>query len=381
MAEVMNWQLGRKMQYLYAESRPTKQAGAVFDTNKCIGCQTCTVACKTTWTSGKGQEYMLWNNVETKPWGSFPTGYDVRILGELGPQTWDDKGVYTGKTIFEAAPAGDRALGWTPTDMDYAYPNKGEDETSVNIATNETYHLQFPHDLWFFYLPRVCNHCTYPACLQACPRTSIYKRPEDGIVLVDQENCRGYRVCFDNCPYKKIFYNHVTRVSEKCVFCFPAVEQGILPRCMRNCIGKIRTFGHISTPENVREDNPVDFLVHVRKVAQPLYPQLGLEPNVYYIPPVHVGSKAFLTQLFGPGAIPAVETYKAALAGEDKELSAVLKLNLATDRIISRFKIENDTIMGFDVDDVEVARVPLKEPAIVRPEFTSGLDVYRYNTT
>jgi nitrate reductase beta subunit len=247
MPDVMNWQIEREMFYPFEESRPQRQAAAVFDLNKCIGCQTCTAACKTVWTSGKCQEYEFWNNVETKPWGSYPTGWDVRILDQLGPQSWDGT-TYTGETIFEAAPPEKRNLGWTPTDLDYAYPNKGEDEVNVMITT-ERYHLKLPHDLWFFYLPRICNHCTYPPCLQSCPRTSIYKRPEDGIVLVDQERCRGYRVCLDACPYKKIFYNHVTRVSEKCVMCFPAVEEGILPRCMRNCIGKIRTFGHVGTPQ------------------------------------------------------------------------------------------------------------------------------------
>lgn len=379
MSKVFNWQINRKMEYPYEESRPQRQAAAVFDTNKCIGCQTCTLACKTCWTSGKGQEYEFWNNVETKPWGSYPTAWDVNILDQLGPQTWDGFN-YTGKTIFEAAPDGKKNLGWRPNDRDYAYPNKGEDETNVTITTKK-YHLQLPHDLWFFYLPRVCNHCTYPACLQACPRTSIYKRPEDGIVLVDQERCRGYRVCFEACPYKKIFYNHVTRISEKCVFCFPAVEEGVMPRCMRNCIGKIRTFGFVSQPAEAREDNPVDFLVHVRKVATPLYPQLGLEPNVYYIPPIHVSSKAFLTMMFGPRAIPAIDTYKAAMAGDDKELLGVLLLNVATDRIITRFQVQNDTVLGWDDTGAEVARIPLREPTMVRPAFDEARNVYRYNIT
>ncbi len=379
MPDVANWQIGRDMAYPFDEARPERQAAAVFDLNKCIGCQTCSVACKTVWTSGKGQEYEFWNNVETKPWGSYPTGWDVRILDELGPQTWDGD-TYTGQTIFEAAPEGRRNLGWTPNDLDYAYPNKGEDEVSVTI-TPSTYHLTLPHDMWFFYLPRVCNHCTYPACLQSCPRTSIYKRPEDGIVLVDQERCRGYRVCFDACPYKKIFYNHVTRVSEKCVFCFPAVEEGILPRCMRTCIGKIRTFGYVSTPAAVREDNPVDFLVHVRKVALPLYPQLGLEPNVYYVPPIHVGSIPFLTMMFGPQAEAAVTRYRAAMEGDDPELGAVITLALASDRIITRFETSGDTVVGFDQEGDEVARVPLSEPTMVRPAFDADRAVYRYNIT
>ena len=72
MARVYNWQINRQMSYWYPESRPKRQLAAVFDINKCIACQTCTLACKTTWTSGKGQETMLWNNVESKPYGFYP---------------------------------------------------------------------------------------------------------------------------------------------------------------------------------------------------------------------------------------------------------------------------------------------------------------------
>ncbi len=59
------------------------------------------------------------------------------------------------------------------------------------------------HKSFFFYLQRLCNHCSYPACLAACPRKAIYKRDEDGVVLIDQERCRGYRKCVEACPYKK----------------------------------------------------------------------------------------------------------------------------------------------------------------------------------
>jgi nitrate reductase beta subunit len=379
MAEVFNWQLNRTMTYPYEESRPQRQAAAVFDTNKCIGCQTCTMACKTTWTSGIGQEYMLWNNVETKPWGSYPLAWDVRELELLGPQHWDGD-TYTGQTIFEAAPAGEKNIGWRPTSLDYAYPNRGEDEVSVPL-TIKRYHLKLPHDMWFFYLPRVCNHCTYPACLQGCPRQSIYKRPEDGIVLVDEERCRGYRVCFEACPYKKVFYNHTTRISEKCVFCYPAVEQGFQPRCMRNCIGKIRSFGFLSQPGDAREENPIDFLVHVRKVALPLYPQFGLEPNVYYVPPIHVASDDFLTMLFGPGARAAIETYQRAMRGDDPDLLAALLLAVSTDRIIHRFARTGDVVEAWDADGAQVVRMPIKVPTVERDPYDPELSVYRHNIT
>ena len=77
-----------------------------------------------------------------------------------------------------------------------------------------------------FYLPRICNHCTNPACLEACPRKAIYKRAEDGIVVVDQERCEGYRYCMKACPYKKIYFNEIIGKSEKCIFCYPRLEKG-----------------------------------------------------------------------------------------------------------------------------------------------------------
>ena len=384
MAKVFNWQLGRDMDYTYETARPKRQASAVFDTNKCIACQTCTMACKTTWTSGKGQEYMFWNNVETKPWGSFPMAYDAKILDALGPQKWskkEDGHIYGGKTIFESAPALERVMGILPDDLDYAYPNRGEDETN-SIISKDKFYLRMPEDMWFFYLPRICNHCTYPACLAACPRTAIYKRQEDGIVLLDQARCRGYRECIRACPYKKVFYNHVTRISEKCVLCYPAVEKGIQPRCMRTCIGKIRMFGYLSQPEKADPENPIDFLVHVRKVGLPLMPQLGLEPNIYYIPPVHVSNTAFLNMLFGPNAMKAVETYKKAMLGEDPELVGAMLLNVSSDRIMTKFKVlGGKEVVGYGENGQEVIRIPMKEPTVVRPFYDDKLNVYRHNIT
>src|SRR3970040_1984770 len=125
-------------------SRP--QYAMVMDLNKCLGCQTCTIACKKLWTDRDGTEYMYWNNVETRP----GLGY---------PRRWDQMGG-----------------GWEDGEENY-----------------------------YFYLPRLCNHCTYPACLEACPRKAIYKREEDGIVLIDQERCQGYRYCIAACPYKQIY--------------------------------------------------------------------------------------------------------------------------------------------------------------------------------
>jgi nitrate reductase beta subunit len=373
MARVRNWQIGREMSYWYPESRPKKQFAAVFDINKCIACQTCTLACKTTWTSGKGQEYMLWNNVESKPYGFYPLAWDLNLLAKLGPQTWKGN-VYEGRTIFEAAPEGERVLGWRPADIDYSYPNVGEDDCYGQIENGAG--MQVPHLTWFFYLARICNHCTYPACLASCPRGSIYKRPEDGIVLVDQGRCRGYQECVKACPYKKAFYNPMTGTSEKCIACFPKMEQGLQPQCFVNCIGKIRMAGWISTPEKARADNPIDYLVHVRKIALPLFPQFGLEPNVYYIPPVHAPA-SFLMQMFGPGAEEAVRAYRNA--GQDPDLAGLLALFGSTESVMPRWKRSGDTIFGLDESGKELVRVPMREPVLIRPAIDTARNVARTN--
>jgi len=376
MPRVFNWQIGREMDYPYEGQRPKRQFAAVFDTNKCIACQTCTLACKGAWTSGRGQEYMFWNNVESKPYGFFPLGWDVKLLEKLGVREQTGPR-YEGKTIFESAPNGERILGYLPHESDWAHVNIGEDD-SAGVGIERGAHFQMPHLQWMFYLARICNHCTYPGCLAACPRQSIYKRPEDGVVLLDQTRCRGYRECVKGCPYKKVFYNPVTRVSEKCIGCYPRIEEGLVSTCMAACIGKIRMQGWISPPDQVREDNPVDFLVHVRKVAKPLYPQFGTEPNVYYIPPVHV-PPAYLAQMFGHGAEDAKAVYQRAF--DDKDLLAVLTLFGSTPRIVHRFRREGDVALGFDEEGAEVARVPLFEPAILRPFEDVARGVYRHNTT
>jgi nitrate reductase beta subunit len=362
------------MSYWYPEARPKKQFAAIFDTNKCIACQTCTLACKTTWTSGRGQEAMLWNNVETKPYGFFPLGWDVKLLNMLGAQKWNGQ-VYDGQTIFESAPAGERVLGHTPADEDYAHPNIGEDEIAGSMDKGA--YLVGKHLTWMFYLARICNHCTYPACLASCPRGSIYKREEDGIVLLDQGRCRGYRECVKACPYKKVFFNPATGISEKCIGCFPKIEMGEQPQCFVNCIGKIRLQGWIHTPDKAEEDNPIDYMVHIKKMALPLFPQFGLEPNVYYIPPIHVPEK-FTRQMFGPGADAAVEAYRSAI--EDKRLAGLLGLFGSTQYSIAQFKVQNDQAVAYNEKSEELVRVPITEPVFVRNAFDSARSVARLNT-
>lgn len=374
MATVKNWHINRTMEYPYEEKRPKRQVAYIFDTNKCIECQTCTVACKTTWTSGAGQENMFWNNVETKPYGSYPNGWDLNILQKLGTQTWQ-QGVYEGKTVFESAPTGERTTHYLPAYRDYAHPNLGEDEVSETIDKGSFFHGI--HRTWMFYLARICNHCTYPACAAACPRKAIYKREEDGVVLIDQTRCRGYKECVKACPYKKTFFNMITRTSEKCIGCYPLLEKGEQPRCVQTCIGKIRMQGWLSKPQEAKEDNPIDYIVHIAKVALPLYPQFGLEPNVYYIPPIHV-PREFTLQMFGPGVDNAIKIYKSVK--KDKKLLAAFLLFGNTPKIITRYETGDKESIGYNENGEEVVRVPYTEPFFERDFFDPKEKVYRHNT-
>jgi nitrate reductase beta subunit len=401
MPKVKNWQIAREMDYPYEAAFPERQFAFVINTNRCIGCQTCTMACKSTWTFSKGQEHMWWTNVETKPYGGYPAFWDAKLLRMLdernpGRQVWDET-VFRGQTVFEGTPPhGSRVMGFLPTDQDWASPNLYEDnavgpkgEPDKLHETGETLPV---HKTWFFYLARLCNHCSYPACLAACPRQAIYKRPEDGIVLIDQSRCRGYRKCVEACPYKKSLYRPTTRVSEKCIACYPRVEgkdpetkgQPMETRCMAACIGQVRMQGLVQMTKegDWAEDrrHPLYYLVKVAKVALPLYPQFGTEPNGYYIPPRWV-PREYLRQMFGPGVDGAIERY----SNPDRELLAVLQLFRRSNKIIYRYEIKegkkvyertdngrtvsvyDDTVIAYGREGQELFRTQVEEPVYVRP--------------
>ncbi|TAH36412.1 MAG: nitrate oxidoreductase subunit beta [Planctomycetota bacterium] len=416
MSEVYNWQLGRKMAYPYAEAHPDRQFAFVININRCLGCQTCTMACKSTWTFAHGQEHMWWTNVESKPYGGYPRNWDVRILELLdradpGGMKWGGAaagkapyGEYQGTTVFEAAgtraarpQASERVLGYLPSDEEWATPNLHEDAAPSPDGQRGQWVRDggsaLPeHKSWFFYLARLCNHCSYPACLAACPRQAIYKRHEDGIVLIDQERCRGYRKCVEACPYKKSMYRPTTRTSEKCIACYPRVEgrdpetrgAPMETRCMAACIGQVRLQGLVQiAPDGTwmeERQHPLYYLVNVAKVALPLYPQFGTSPNGFYIPPRWV-RRDYLKQMFGPGVDHAIEAYMVP----DRELLAVLQLFRRDNRIIYRYALEegpkvweteihgkpftmyDDTVIAFGRDGKELFRTNVEEPLYVRP--------------
>ena len=152
---------------------------------------------------GQGQEYMLWNNVETKPFGFYPTGWDVNVLELLGPQSGTATTTRARRSSRRRR-TGERVLGWQPDEADWNHPNLGEDEPHRRRGGRRTYIPDMPHrdvDL----LPAA--HLQ-PLHLSGVPRRlpaqAIYKRQEDGIVLIDQERCRGYQECVQGLPLQEV---------------------------------------------------------------------------------------------------------------------------------------------------------------------------------
>jgi nitrate reductase beta subunit len=267
------------------------QLAMVFHLDKCLGCHTCSVACKNVWTNRPGAEYMWWNNVETKPGTGYPTRWEdqeqyrggwerngsdaprlrstsrlrmvTSIFHHPHMPTLDDyyePWTYDYGTLFNA-PEGNiqptaRAMSLvTGKPMEpQAGPNwdddlggsavyAAQDPNLDSLTPFERQQLFAVERLIWFYLPRTCNHCLNPACVAACPSGALHKRGEDGIVLVDQDRCRGWRACVPACPYKKTFYNWQSGKSEKCILCFPRIEAGEAPACFHSCVGRIRYLG------------------------------------------------------------------------------------------------------------------------------------------
>lgn len=354
------------------------QMSMVFHLDKCLGCHTCTVACKNIWTDRKGAEYMWWNNVETKPGTGYPTkwedqeiykgGWEKNASGSIElkgagkrkgllnifhnpnlpviddyyePFTYKyldliesplqdvqpvarPVSLITGKPIdIKMGPNWDDDLSGTP---DFAR----KDPNLKNLSAAEQEAMFQLEKMAFYYLPRICNHCLNPACVASCPSGAIYKRGEDGVVLIDQTICRAWRMCVTACPYKKTYYNWSTGKSEKCLLCFPRLEVGEAPACMHSCVGRIRYLGvmlydadkieqvassddkdlidnHMdiyldpNDPKVIEaakangiadstikaaQESPIYKFVKEWKIALPLHAEYRTLPNLFYVPPL-----------------------------------------------------------------------------------------------
>src|SRR5215218_1267212 len=333
--------------------RVMAQMGMVMNLDKCIGCHTCSVTCKQAWTNRSGTEYVWFNNVETRPGQGYPRRYEDQ-------NTW--KGGWTlnkqGRLKLKAGGRLKKLFGIfaspiQPKLADYYEPWTYDYETLINAPLGDDFPVARPKSLitgedmkiswsanWddnlggapqLGHLDPIVEHCLNPSCMASCPSGAIYKRSEDGIVLVDQDRCRSWRQCVTGCPYKKIYFNHKTGKAEKCTFCYPRVEVGLPPVCSETCVGRLRYLGLFlydadavtgaaATPDprdlyqaqldlildptdpaviNAARDSgiPADWLDAARRspvyalakkyrVALPLHPEYRTMPMVWYVPPL-----------------------------------------------------------------------------------------------
>ena len=353
------------------------QVGMVLNLDKCIGCHTCSVTCKNVWTSRDGVEYAWFNNVETKPGIGYPKnwenqnqwngGWERTRSGKLQPRQGSKWRILA--NLFGNPDLPEIDDYYEPFDFDYdhlksapemeAFPTarprsriSGERLEKIEYGPNweeilggefakRSRDVNFEgvqkriygefENTFMMYLPRLCEHCLNPSCAASCPSGAIYKREEDGIVLIDQEKCRGWRMCVSGCPYKKIYYNWESGKSEKCTFCYPRIESGNPTVCSETCVGRIRYIGVVlydadgileaaSTPaekdlyeaqlgifldpndpevvagaraNGVPEDwirgaqlSPIWKLAMEWRVAFPLHPEYRTLPMVWYVPPL-----------------------------------------------------------------------------------------------
>jgi len=320
-----------------------KQIAMVIDLNKCIGCQTCTIACKQLWTNEPGMEYMYWNIVNTVPGQGSPKGWE-----EMGGG-WKD-----GNVVFGKIPT-DEEFGkaWDFNFDEVYYKGNAQKEHLKPIGERPEWGPNWDEDMgagkfpnsYYFYLPRICNHCSKPACLAACPVKAIYKRTEDGIVVHDSSKCKGTRLCNSACPYKRVYFNTIKNISLKCISCFPRIEKNVAPACVRQCPGRARHFGYLND-----KDGHIHKLVFDWKVALPLHAEFGTEPNVFYIPPLLPAPfnqdgipdtennrvpTDYLRKLFGDGVEYALDTIKKEREKKDEsELMNLLISRKWTDMMV-----------------------------------------------
>ena len=433
----------------------------VFHLDKCIGCHTCSLACKNLWTSRPGTEYMWWNNVETKPGTGYPTLYEdqeqydggwkvekgelkLRLnsrAGELvnlafnprlpslddyyepwtykyddlidAPQGEDQPvaapvSLITGKEIqIEAGPNWDDDLGGSSI---YA----ANDPNLKGLSDEQRQMLFDTERLVYFYLPRICNHCANPSCVAACPAGAIYKRGEDGIVLVSQEKCMGWRMCISGCPYKKVYFNWETGKSEKCILCYPRLETQQAPACMHSCVGRIRYLGLVlydadrieatakrpdhelveaqremildpfdpevvaRARENGIDDHqieaarksPVFQYVKRWRIALPLHPEFRTLPMLFYVPPllpvtglmsdgVYDNSADFFSSLES-ARLPLRYMANLFTAGDEEQIAAVYRKLIAV-RIYKRAQTVGDISHDRVAKTLEEARTNPEE--------------------
>jgi Fe-S-cluster-containing dehydrogenase component len=207
----------------------------LVDTYKCVGCGFCVKACKTE------------NEIP----------YDANVT-----RTWVERYVLTKEgRLYADNPKGARD-GFTTSKIDL-----GEGH----------YHDIKPDDIHkAFFVPKLCNQCESPPCVQVCPVGATYQAP-DGVVLVDRTWCIGCGYCIMACPYGVRFFHPVYHVAEKCNFCYHRISKGMKTACVGACPFGARQIGNIKDP-----DDPVTQVIMDQRVGI-LKSEYGTKPQVYYI--------------------------------------------------------------------------------------------------
>lgn len=126
-----------------------------------------------------------------------------------------------------------------------------------------------------FFVPKLCNHCANPPCVQVCPVGATFQT-RDGVVLVDDDYCIGCRYCIQACPYGARWLDPVEHVARKCTFCYHRITQGLLPACVEVCPTGARVFGEVE-----QRATPLARFLRMNEI-QVLKPDLNTRPKVYY---------------------------------------------------------------------------------------------------
>ncbi|MFI5252624.1 MAG: 4Fe-4S dicluster domain-containing protein [Bacteroidota bacterium] len=126
-----------------------------------------------------------------------------------------------------------------------------------------------------FFVPKLCNQCDNPPCVQVCPVGATFKT-EDGVILIDDTRCIGCRYCIQACPYGARYLHPDKQTADKCTFCYHRITQGLLPACVEVCPTQARIFGDVKTMAS-----PLTRFKRMNKLHV-LKPSLNTEPKVLY---------------------------------------------------------------------------------------------------
>jgi len=149
-------------------------------------------------------------------------------------------------------------------------PNGGlngyqEPRTDIDVKVRDT-----------FFVPKLCNMCKDPSCVQVCPVGATFRSP-DGFVLIDHKRCIGCAYCIQGCPYSVRFLNPVTHMADKCTWCYHRVRKGLLPACVNVCPTGARKFGDLND-----KASEVSKILRGHGVLTVLKKDMGNYPALYY---------------------------------------------------------------------------------------------------